>query len=159
MARLTCRDCDDLLTSDNRTMKETNKNGKVYYLNRCKPCIAEAESLLRRLRKEHPMPPSGTPCACCGRVDKLYCDHDHATKTWRGWICKNCNAGMGLLGDSERGLRQALRYLERSRPKERSRSPPEHKTHDADHTAGPVDMAPCRADDEQQGSEVMHANS
>ena len=160
MTRLTCRDCGDLLTSDNRTMKETNKNGKVYWMNRCKPCIVEADTLLRRLKKENPMPPSGTPCACCGRIDKLYCDHDHGpTKHFRGWVCRNCNSGLGLLSDSEEGLRRALRYLERSRPKERSRSPPENKIHESDETDRSVSVASGRADNIVEGSEIMHANS
>ena len=37
-----------------------------------------------------------------------------------------------MLGDSEAGLRQALAYLERARPKSRSRSPGDNKTHDND---------------------------
>ena len=63
--------------------------------------------------------PKNSECAACGRADRLYCDHDHATKEFRGWICRKCNAGLGLLGDSEEGLRRALEYLERAR----SRSP------------------------------------
>ena len=116
MARQTCRDCGDLLTEENRTMKSVSKKGKQYYLNRCKPCIVEADSILRTLKKQNPQPAAGTPCACCGRIDKLFCDHDHATGKFRAWICRNCNSGIGLLGDSEAGLRQALAYLERVRP-------------------------------------------
>ena len=88
--------------------------GKQYFLNRCRPCIADADTLIRRLKKEHPMPPAGTPCACCTRTDRLYCDHDHATKAFRGWVCRQCNAGLGLLGDSKEGLHRALEYLERT---------------------------------------------
>ena len=160
MARTTCRDCGDLLTEENRTMKSVSKKGKQYYLNRCKTCITEADILLRRLKKEHPKPPSGTPCQCCGRIAVLHCDHDHGPeKFFRGWICMTCNASIGMLGDSEAGLRRALRYLERSRPKERSRSPPEHKIHESDETDGSVSVASGRADNIVEGSEVMPANS
>ena len=131
MSRHTCRDCGEIMTSENRVMKSVSKKGKQYYLNRCKTCIAESDTLLRRLKKEHPAPPPGSPCACCGRIDKLFCDHDHGpTKHFRGWVCKNCNAGMGLLGDSEQGLRQTLAYLERARTNARSRSPSDNKTND-----------------------------
>ena len=135
MSRHTCRDCGNLLTEENRTMKSVIKRCKQYYLNRCKSCITESETLLRRLKKEHPKPPSGTPCACCKRIDKLFCDHGHGPeKFFRGWICRLCNASLGGLGDSEAGLKQALAYLERARPKSRSRSPSDNKTDDDDQT-------------------------
>jgi len=87
---------------------------------------------LRNIKKQNPQPAAGTPCACCNRIDKLFCDHDHATGKFRAWICRNCNSGIGLLGDSEAGLRQALAYLERARPKSRSRGPIDSKTNDND---------------------------
>ena len=158
MSDFCCRDCGDLLTEENRTKKSMSVKGRQYYLNRCRSCIQESESLLRRLKKENPMP-KNSECAACGRLDRLFCDHDHATKKFRGWICRQCNAGMGLLGDSEAGLRRALQYLERARSRSPKSGPNFKKDDKTDHTAGPVDMAPCRADDEQQGSEVMHANS
>ena len=150
MSRYTCRDCGDLITEQNRTMKSVSKKGKTYYLNRCKPCIVEADMVLRRLKKDNPQPPAGTPCACCKRIDKLFCDHDHSTKEFRSWICRNCNSGIGLLGDSEEGLRQALAYLQRARPKSRSRSPCDNKTNDAVES---VEVASSRCGNKQQGSE------
>ena len=133
MSRQRCRDCEELLTKENRTMKSVSKKGKQYFLNRCKPCIAEADTLLRDLKKKHPKPPSGTPCACCGRIAVLHCDHDHGpVKYFRGWICQLCNSSLGGLGDSEEGLRQALDYLERARPNARSRSPSDNKPNDTD---------------------------
>ena len=134
MSRHTCRDCGEIMTSENRVMKSVSKKGKQYYLNRCKTCITDSETLLRRLKKEHPNPPTGTPCACCKRIDKLFCDHDHGPdKFFRGWICRLCNASLGGLGDSEAGLRQALAYLERARTNARSTSPHHNKTNDTDH--------------------------
>ena len=127
-----CKECGELLTQDNRLKSGVSINGKQYYMARCKPCKSEGDSILYRLKKEHPMPPPGTPCQCCGRIDKLFYDHDHVTKTFRGMCCRTCNCGIGMLGDSEAGLRQALAYLERARPKSRSRSPIDNKTHDND---------------------------
>ena len=132
MARSTCRDCGNLLTEESRVMKSVSKKGKQYYLNRCKPCIVEADIILRTLKKQNPQPPSGTQCACCGRIDKLFCDHDHATGKCRSWICRNCNSGIGQLGDSEEGLKQALAYLERTRTNSCSRSPRDNKNNDND---------------------------
>lgn len=55
-------------------------------------------------------------CAICGRGfgDKTpHVDHDHATGKVRGLLCKSCNTAIGLLGDSEEGVRLALSYLQR----------------------------------------------
>ena len=156
MSRHTCRDCGDIMTSENRVMKSVSKKGKQYYLNRCKTCITDSETLLRRLKKEHPAPPAGSPCACCGRIDKLFLDHDHSTKEYRSYLCRNCNSGIGLLGDSEAGLKQALAYLERVRTKSRSRSPNDNKTHDNDcGETECVKVAFCRSDHELERSENM----
>ena len=133
MSHSTCGQCGEFMTADNRVKKSLSKKGKQYYMSRCRTCIDESETTLRRLKKNNPQPPAGTPCACCNRIDKLFCDHDHSSnKDFRGWICRNCNSGIGLLGDSEEGLRQALAYLERVRLKSRSRSPSDNKTDDTD---------------------------
>ena len=149
MSRSTCRDCGNLLTEENRVMKSVSKKGKQYYLNRCRPCISESDMLLRQLKKAHPMLPSGAPCECCGRIDKLFYDHDHATKTFRGFCCRSCNSAIGMLGDSEAGLRQALAYLERTRTNARSRSPRDNKNNDNDcgHATESVEVASRRRDD------------
>ena len=139
------------MTSENRVMKSVSKKGKQYYLNRCKTCITESETLLRRYKKKYPKPPSGSPCACCGKIAILHCDHDHSDdKSFRGWICQQCNSGLGLLGDSEAGLRQALAYLKRVRPKSRPRNPCDNKTNDTDQND---EMASSRSDNIEQGSE------
>ena len=30
----------------------------------------------------------------------------------RGWLCNNCNTGLGAMGDNIEGLKKAMRYLE-----------------------------------------------
>jgi hypothetical protein len=51
-------------------------------------------------------------CECCGKEGvKLLVDHIRGTSEPRGWICKPCNTGMGLLGDNIEGLLQAVHYL------------------------------------------------
>ncbi len=61
-------------------------------------------------------------CACCGKTPRptrknpraFEVDHDHGTKRVRGLLCRSCNGGIGLLGDTIEGLRRALAYLEGS---------------------------------------------
>ena len=150
-----CRDCGEILTENTRVMKSVSKKGKQYYLNRCKPCIIDGDILLRNLKKQNPQPPAGTPCACCTRINKLFCDHDHATAKFRSWICRNCNSGMGLLGGSEEGLRQALAYL--GRTNSRSSNPCENKNNDNDceHSTESVKVASGRCDNIKQRTENM----
>ena len=62
-------------------------------------------------------------CRCCGKWlpepgtgkrarDGGSCvDHDHQTGRVRGILCTDCNMGIGKLGDSVAGLKQALEYL------------------------------------------------
>ena len=43
---------------------------------------------------------------------KLQVDHIHGSTTFRGWLCTDCNSGMGKLGDNLEGVLQAAIYLE-----------------------------------------------
>lgn len=53
-------------------------------------------------------------CKICNTESKLYFDHDHATGQFRGWICRKCNMGLGLLGDTAASIERALEYLKNS---------------------------------------------
>ena len=47
-----------------------------------------------------------------GKIKWLCVDHNHATQEIRGLLCSSCNTGIGLLGDSEVVLKNAIKYLE-----------------------------------------------
>lgn len=69
-----------------------------------------------RRAKGLPAPPYPPPerCECCGRVMvKPHLDHCHLTGKFRGWLCGQCNQGLGLFGDTLAGARKAVAYLER----------------------------------------------
>ncbi len=63
----------------------------------------------------------GGRCPICGReiygevsqnnTSKAVMDHDHKTRKNRGIICRNCNVGIGLLGDNVETLIGAVVYL------------------------------------------------
>lgn len=53
-------------------------------------------------------------CAICKRPpakERLVVDHCHASGRVRGLLCRNCNSGIGKLGDSIETLRAAVAYL------------------------------------------------
>lgn len=52
-------------------------------------------------------------CKICGKKKKLVVDHDHKTGKIRGLLCRRCNSGIGLLGDTAIALECALYYLRR----------------------------------------------
>jgi hypothetical protein len=62
----------------------------------------------------YPPPPTDSKCAICHREAPLALDHDHETGRFRGYICRDCNMGLGKLGDDLESIRRVLRYLERA---------------------------------------------
>ena len=59
-------------------------------------------------------PPKPDACECCGeKITKLFSDHDHVTKKFRGWLCHSCNRALGGFSDSVDILKKAIIYLKR----------------------------------------------
>lgn len=58
----------------------------------------------------------GGVCHLCGSVTagSLHVDHDHSTGVIRGFLCRPCNTGIGMLKDNPALLRLAAEYLELS---------------------------------------------
>ena len=112
-----CKICrvDQLLTEF-----APHKNFKDGIDSRCRSCDRERSKLVRVLTKHPDTPPKPKVCDCCGKnpKDKQYpkyivLDHDHETLLFRGWLCDDCNLGIGKLGDNLEGIMQAVRYLQK----------------------------------------------
>lgn len=58
-------------------------------------------------------PPKWGMCPICNYERLLVYDHDHKTDAFRGWICNNCNFGLGHFKDSPEILHKAADYLRR----------------------------------------------
>jgi len=113
-----CANCGKALPPIDYQIFRFSKDGmKPYYSKWCRTCEKENRQILKDIKKHdsYRPPPSGTPCQCCGRIDRLHVDHCRHTRTLRGFICRNCNAGIGMLGDSEQGVQLAVAYLQRWR--------------------------------------------
>ena len=54
------------------------------------------------------------PCEKCKKSLAVTVDHCHKTNTFRGLLCRKCNAGIGLLGDDLQGIEDAVSYLRRA---------------------------------------------
>jgi hypothetical protein len=76
----------------------------------------EQMRVYERQKRGLPTPTRPEPrcCECCDREPKsggLHLDHDHDTGEFRGWLCRSCNTGLGLLGDNMKALDRAAYYL------------------------------------------------
>ena len=79
--------------------------------NRCKVCFRKQAILRRKLRKENPPPAPGICPICKEETTAWVLDHCHHTDTFRGYMCRTCNAGIGLLHDDIEVLNRAVDYL------------------------------------------------
>ena len=82
-----------------------------------------------KLKKENAYPDESYSCPICQRTLKeisrkgqkklqsWVLDHCHHTETFRGWICGNCNTGLGAFKDSIDRVRNAVSYLQKHEEK------------------------------------------
>src|ERR1017187_7450508 len=76
-----------------------------------------------------PLPTRPEPklCECCGKEfgrEGTQLDHCHATHTFRGWLCRKCNTGLGMLGDSIESINAVMAYLKRHQTVNQVTDPP-----------------------------------
>lgn len=57
----------------------------------------------------------GSACEICGSQSRVGVDHNHETGVIRGLLCRDCNLGLGKLGDSAERIAKALEYMLKSR--------------------------------------------
>ncbi|MCQ9384455.1 endonuclease VII domain-containing protein [Brevibacterium moorei] len=53
----------------------------------------------------------GGMCAICREAPPVAVDHDHQTGKIRGALCRKCNTGLGMFGDSAEGWERVFSYL------------------------------------------------
>lgn len=126
---LACRECRTCKITKN--LSEFHKTGK-YWRPDCRDCWNK--KLPRRgpqltawgnyLKKKYGLSPDeyeslrslrNGRCDICQRepksISELHLDHDHVTGRIRGFICTNCNRGLGYFQDDQPRLIQAIAYL------------------------------------------------
>lgn len=106
-----CTECSRTDSREARRVLRSTDQGRKYANKR-------QVEYNRRLTKPKPTRPEPTTCECCGLSPRgkhsMHLDHDHNTGAFRGWLCSNCNTGIGLLGDKWDSVFNALAYLARS---------------------------------------------
>ena len=96
----------------------------------CNPCQNAHARSRRSLRDTHVIPVDHS-CDCCGKsvedltihygkngqaVSPWRLDHCHETGEFRGWLCHNCNSGLGRFYDDPDLLIKAIQYIQKDRP-------------------------------------------
>ena len=110
-----CRECHRSLPLTAFTTKTPRSDGAYYLKKLCRECHTILNEEQREARKN--APPKPDDCANCHKNEKLQVDHVHGSTTFRGWLCRNCNTGLGALGDNLEGVLQAAVYLEKDKSK------------------------------------------
>ena len=105
-----CRVCNKLKhEKDFPVHSEIDKYARRQLRNICSDCNNKNRKILHKLNAEQGKSPKN--CQLCGEEKKLQLDHCHKTNLFRGWLCNDCNTGIGKLGDDITSLERAVKYL------------------------------------------------
>lgn len=93
----------------------------------CRMCDSEANRDRIEIKKTAPPIPVNYTCPICGQTEEQLneninptlrkkgrpwvMDHNHDTKTFRGWLCRKCNLGIGNFKDNVSLVEKAAEYL------------------------------------------------
>jgi len=98
-------------------------SGGNYLRTECKPCTKTLVEDRSRAKASAPPVPKDHKCPICQRSEEEVkdkggkktgawcCDHDHVKGHFRGWLCHECNRGIGNFKDSISRLQNAIDYL------------------------------------------------
>ena len=127
---LVCIKCDIRQPIANFQQMSYTKTGDAEIKRTCKSCQKGHRKVIASLRKENVYPQEASyGCPICKRTiaevnkynQKLLgtwvLDHCHDTNTFRGYICKHCNDGLGGFRDDLTTVKNAVKYLEQHKEK------------------------------------------
>ena len=111
-----CKECHEILPLMAFTTFTLRSDGARYLKKICRQCHTVNEKETRDARKN--ATPKPERCQCCHKkIKELQVDHIHGSTSFRGWLCTDCNSGMGKLGDTLEGVLQSAIYLENDKDK------------------------------------------
>jgi len=120
-----CIRCNITKSVNSFEFREKNKSRR----SKCKACRQKESDTVSSLLSIHPKPnDTNYRCPICNKKEKdlkssgrwqdrsvWVLDHCHTTESFRGWICNNCNMGLGRFYDNKEYLKKAIQYLESSK--------------------------------------------
>jgi hypothetical protein len=106
-----CRSCKIVKDIEEYPFFSTNEAGRK---NTCKECNKQLALLRKKLRGDNPPPIAGKCPICKNHTENWILDHCHFNNTFRGYICNNCNLGLGKFNDDIELLQEAVRYLSKN---------------------------------------------
>ena len=114
MSTKVCSHCQEELSVDQFHSERKAVKGHTQYDHRCRKCKNLHAKQLAEAKKKAGPKPANNECECCHKISSsLVVDHVRGTTNPRGWLCRSCNTGMGLLGDNLEGVMNAVKYLSR----------------------------------------------
>ena len=113
-----CKGCEQYVPVNMLVPKsEKSKKGKIWYESKCAVCLPKDAKLRRDLKKQEQTRPKPLRCQNCNiMTPNLMFDHCERTKRFRGFLCRSCNTGIGMLGDHPEGLVDGLAYFDKTDP-------------------------------------------
>ena len=118
-----CRRCSKKKSIFDFEKNQKSIAGRVSRRGECKECRKSKKPIPAKQKKEYeqknPPPEIGGIfiCPICDTIferqftNDVVLDHNHDTGEIRGYICRMCNNGMGMMEDSPTILQRAIQWL------------------------------------------------
>ena len=111
-----CKECHEILPLIAFTTHIQRGDGAYILRKICRECDTIDKREQREVKKN--APPKPECCDCCHKkTKKLQLDHKHGTLIFKGWVCTDCNSGIGKLRDNLEGVLRGALYLEKDKNK------------------------------------------
>ena len=108
-----CKVCHQIKQLGQFPINNTLSSG-ILRKHTCTECRKQQGKVRARLHREN-RKPDHLRCPICHKhvsgSKSIVLDHDHATDKFRGWLCNDCNNGLGKFNDSIDMLTRAINYL------------------------------------------------
>tara|TARA_A100001015_G_scaffold271524_1_gene325243 strand:+ start:4660 stop:5109 length:450 start_codon:yes stop_codon:yes gene_type:complete len=126
---LVCIKCDIRQPIENFQQMSYKKTKDAEIKRTCKSCSAGHRKVIEELRQHNTYPDDNYSCPICTKtIDEVnkygqkllgtwVLDHCHNTNTFRGYVCKHCNTGLGGFKDDLTTVKNAVKYLEAHKEK------------------------------------------
>jgi hypothetical protein len=116
-----CSKCNEVLSLERFSPAHGSKN---ITRPECRQCSYKLTKVRKELKERYGSAPNDYECPICLKKESQLIgtqggagksvwviDHCHTTDKFRGFLCHNCNRGIGVFKDDLKRLHRAVRYL------------------------------------------------